>query len=126
MTSNSEARKRHEEPLITGDHEPSSMDYLKSEAERLPGGTAAKVLSALTLAAIDSDIRNSGSDTPPSVTKLDPDASFVTLTISRDVAEYFAERTCVNERNCFDEIGGCIAMDCQLEQACYEALEGER
>jgi hypothetical protein len=67
------------------------MDYLKLEAERLPGGTAAKMLSALTLAAIDSDIRNSGSDTPPSVTKLDPDASFVTITISRKAAKTVAD-----------------------------------
>jgi hypothetical protein len=97
------------------------MDYLKSEAERLPGGTAAKVLSALTLAAIDSDIRNSGSDTPPSVTKLDPDASFatdtVTITISRDDANLFLVVAPLSHR--WTVMG-------RMVDAVQAALEGER
>lgn len=50
----------------------------------------------------------------------------VTITISRNCAEYFAERACTNDRACFTEVGGCVALDCHLEQACLAALEGER
>jgi hypothetical protein len=94
------------------------MDYLKSEAKRLPGGTAAKVLSALTLAAIDSDIRNSGSERQSSVTKLDPDTSFVTITISRKTAEeYIAAR--------FDDDSLYCAQG-EVHDAIQAALGGER
>ena len=50
--------------------------------------------------------------------------TFVTITISRDCAEYFAERACDNHRACFIEVGGCVALDCHLEQACRAELEG--
>ena len=50
----------------------------------------------------------------------------ITITISRDCAEYFAERACTNDRACFTEVGGCVALDCHLEQACLAALEGEQ
>jgi len=52
--------------------------------------------------------------------------TFVTITISRNCAEYFAERACTNDRACFTEVGGCVALDCHLEQACLAALEAER
>lgn len=55
-----------------------------------------------------------------------PDDSVITITISRNCAEYFAERACTNDRACFTEVGGCVALDCHLEQACRAALEGER
>jgi hypothetical protein len=75
------------------------LNYLRSEAERLPNGTAAKALRMMQ-----------------------PD----TITISRNCAEYFAERACTNDRACFTEVGGCVALDCHLEHACRAALEGER
>ena len=53
-------------------------------------------------------------------------ADTVTITISRDCAEYFVERACTNDRACFNEVGGCVALDCHLEQACRAALEAER
>ena len=54
------------------------------------------------------------------------DESVITITISRNCAEYFAERACTNDRACFTEVGGCVALDCHLEQACRAALEGEK
>ena len=76
--------------------ETSTMDYIRSEAERLPGGTAARALAAMNgnagarwmdepeiLSQIVSTPAVSPPDTPPSVTELDSDARFVTITISR-------------------------------------------
>ena len=54
------------------------------------------------------------------------DSGTVTITISRNCAEYFAERACTNDRACFTEVGGCVALDCHLEQACRAELEVER
>jgi len=91
------------------------LDYIKAEAERLPKGTAARFFAALDAMESDSDMN---------VKRLDSDS--VTITISRNCAEYFAERACDNDRACFTEVGGCVAFDCHLEQACRAALEGER
>ena len=55
-----------------------------------------------------------------------PDPDTITVTISRDCAEYFAERACDNEKDCFEQFGGCASKDCHLEHACRAALEGER
>ena len=88
------------------------LDYLKAEAERLQNGTAARFFAALDAMESDSDMN---------VKSLDSD--FVTITISRDCAEYFAERACTNHRACFIEFGGCVDLDCHLEQACRAELE---
>ncbi len=53
-------------------------------------------------------------------------ADTVTITISRDCAEYFAERACDNEKDCFEQFGGCASKDCHLEHACRAVLEGGR
>jgi len=70
--------------------ETSMKDYLKSEAERLPNGTAAKFLSMSTSVPFDSDTHDFGSERQSNVTKLDFDTSFVTLTINREDAEAWA------------------------------------
>jgi hypothetical protein len=142
-------------------------DYLRSEAERLPNGTAARFFAALDAMESDSDMNVKSLDcdkdvtsglharskrlersTPDALgqrdathaglwqdcaicnpTKHAPDQHFtatVTVTISRNCAEYFAERACTNDRACFTEVGGCVAFDCHLEQACRAALEAER
>ena len=123
------------------------LDYLKAEAERLPDGTAARFFAALDAMESDSDMNVKSLDCDKDVTsglharskRLDrstPDAlgqrdgkqnhvapTVVTITISRDCAEYFAERACTNDRACFTEVGGCVALDCHLEQACRAELE---
>ena len=99
--------------------ETSTMDYIQSEAERLPGGTAARALAMVTNdSKLSPQIVFTPAVSPPDV---------VTITISRDCAQYFAERACANERDCFDEIDNskCAAMDCQLEQACRATLEAD-
>jgi hypothetical protein len=78
------------------------MDYIKSEAERLPNGTATRALAAMNGSVgprwmddpeLPSQILStpavSPPDTPPSVTELDSDARFVTITISRADAKLF-------------------------------------
>ena len=95
------------------------LDYIKAEAERLPKGTAARFLAALD--AMDGATEPMESDSDMNVKRLDSD--FVTITISRDCAEYFAERACTNHRACFIEFGGCVDLDCHLEQACRAELE---
>ena len=134
-----------------------ATDYIRTEAERLPYGTAARFFAALD--AMDEATEPMESDSDMNVKSLDsdkdvtsglharskrlgrstPDAlgqrdgkqnhvvpTVVTITISRDCAEYFAERACTNDRACFTEVGGCVALDCHLEQACRAELEVER
>ena len=127
-----------------------ATDYIKAEAERLSNDTAARFLAALDAMESDSDMNVKRLDSDKDVTsglharskrleRSTPDAfgqrdgkqshvvpTLVTITISRDCAEYFAERACTNDRACFTEVGGCVALDCHLEQACLAALEGAR
>ena len=63
------------------------MDYLRSEAERLPSGTAAKVLALVTNVPFDSKTHDFGSDAASNDYKRN---DTVTLTISREDAESWA------------------------------------
>jgi hypothetical protein len=107
--------------------ETSTMDYIKSEAERLPGGTAARALAAMNGSAgarwmDDPELPSqilftpivSTPDTPPSATELDPDARFVTITISREAAKDLAERA-----------GQWAVVSKPFADACRAALEAD-
>ena len=104
------------------------LDYIKAEAERLPNGTAAKFrrLFHERESLLTHETGHLMQQTPDTDNAVTYDESVITITISRDCAECFAERACTNDRACFTEVGGCVALDCHLEQACRAALEGER
>lgn len=96
------------------------LDYIKAEAERLPNGTAAKAL--VMMGELDSYMR-AGSNRPRmDVSQPDTDnavthdESFITVTISREDAEHWAQH---HPR----AIG---QYEQRIANAVRAALEGER
>ena len=103
-------------------------NYFRSEAERLPNDAAAKFRRMLHEqdSLLTQETGHLRQQTPDPDNAVTTDDSVITITISRNCAEYFAERACTNDRACFTEVGGCVALDCHLEQACLAALEAKR